>query len=231
MDQAQNQLRILVRLQQRIGRADINGLIAMRSEVTASVAASQSVVQQAQQGTSASQTTEAAVQQASANARQTVSDFERDYYERHIFERYLTFSSAEDEEEYRKREQDRRTEIEKSVAEHTPQGDLRAANLSLDQLHDAGRHGASKSSEYSRWDKDLTGKRDALARAIDAKDKQVRTAPSSPDPLSDVQPEAKVSPEVLGSLRAAGVAIAADDAQGHGVPSATRGQTPERGRS
>jgi len=195
----------------------------------ASVAATQALVQQAQTGAAATQTAQAALYAASEGARHTVTGFMHDYYDRHVFDRYLKFTSAEDEEEYRKREQEYREGIEKAHAEHTPEGDLRAANLSLEQLHDAGKHGATASPDYSRWDKNLTDKRDTLARAIAGKSATQRISAPSEDPLASVQGDAGVSPEVLASLRAAGVSVAEQDVQGHGV-SVGHAQSSDRGR-
>jgi hypothetical protein len=183
----------------------------------ASVAATQALVQQAQTGAASAQTAQVALYAASEGARQSVTGFMHDYYDRHVFDRYLKFTSAEDEEEYRKREQQYRQSIDEARAEHTPEGDLRAANLSLEQLHDAGKHGATASPDYSRWDKNLTDKRDALAQAIAGKNATQRISAPSADPLASVQADAGVSLEVLASLRAAGVSVAEQEVQGHGI--------------
>ena len=214
--QSVTQLRTLAGLQQRINGADLQGLAAIRAEVTASVAATQAVVQQAQTATGAAQITQATLHLASEEARSSVNGFMDDYYKRRIFDPYLKFASAKDEEEYRSREAERQQQIEKAMAAHTPEGDLRAANLSLDQLHDAGAHGADKSPDYARWDKSLTEKRDSLASGIDAMNAGTGTAKSpTPDPLSQVKPDANVSPDVLASLRSAGVTMPEQDSPGY----------------
>src|SRR6202008_4634328 len=143
---AKSQLIALTRLQKRVSEVGAGGLASMRGEVTAMVAATQAV---AQPGTAldvqAQKLAQVSLQQARVAARESVANFARDYYENRIFDRYLKFASVEDEEEYRRREQERKQAIDKALAEHTPQGDLRANQLSLEQLKDAGAHGADRS--------------------------------------------------------------------------------------
>jgi hypothetical protein len=158
--QAESQLRGLSTLQQRISVATASGLSAIRGEVTATVAATQVLVQQAQAG-AASQSAQVALTQANEAARSSVKDFMHDYYDQKKFDRYLQFASTEDEQEYRKRETERRREIEKAQAEHTPEGTLRANQLSIDQLKAAGAHGANRSPEYQPMLDGLEKTRDA----------------------------------------------------------------------
>lgn len=152
-----------------------------------------------------------------------------DFYDRHVFDSYLKFTSGDDEEEYRRRAEERKHAIEKAMAEHTPEGDLRAANLSLDQLNDAGAHGADKSAAFNGWKKAITERRDNLASVIDQQQHSAdATKTVQPDPLKDVKPDQNASPEALAGLRAAGVVIA-PEGEGHGVTAAS-GQSTAIGR-
>jgi hypothetical protein len=235
IDQAQNQLRSLARLQQRVTRADIGGLVAMTNEVAASVAATQAVVQQAQEGAGAAQSAEAALVTASANSRRAVSDFERDYYERHVFDRYLRFGSLEDEEAYRRREEERRQAIERAKAEGTPEGNLKANELAIDQLKDAGAHGADRCPEYKRDLDGLTKAHGELQRAMAAKPSvgtpsQEAAAGTSVDPLQSVAAKAPHAKNLAATLLAAGITPPASDNVGHGMNDRTaQPNSPVRG--
>jgi hypothetical protein len=225
--QARAQLTVLARLQRRVADASPVGLASMRGEVTATVAATQAItLQGAPSGAQPYRTAQVALERASAAARLTTTNFVHAFYDEHEFDKYLRFASTEDEQEYRRREDERKQAIQKALDEHTPEGNLRAANLSLEQLHEAGAHGANRSPEYAKWDKDLTEKRDTLARGIDnqkAVENTSKTPP--PDPLSLVQPNVNASPEALAALRAAGVVMPEQDAQGHGVTFAAASST------
>jgi hypothetical protein len=219
-------------LQRRIGDAGAGNLSALRGEVLATVAATQALAQQANvTGTPPFQTAEVALQRASEGARVSVTSFMHDYYDRHEFDHLLTFTSNEDREEYRKREEERKKAMDTAMAEHTPQGDLKAANLSLDQLNDAGAHGADKSDIFQSWKKSLTEKRDHLAGAINQQEHATAASTSKlirPDPLKDVKADPAAEPDALAGLRAAGV-IVAPKGEGHGVGFAN-GQSATIGR-
>jgi hypothetical protein len=162
------------------------------------------------------------LQQASAAAHQTVSDFERDFYERRAFDPYLRFASAEDEEAYRRREADRKAAIDRAMAERTPEGNLRANRLALDQLEDAGAHGADRSPEYLRTHDRLMATRDALTRAITsapsaAISSSQPTTATTADPLQSIAAKAPDAKGVAAALLAAGISPPASDNVGHGV--------------
>jgi len=212
--QAESQLRGLSTLQQRIGIADANGLSAIRSEVAATVAATQALVQQAQQGTSAAQSAQVALAQASEAARNSVNDFMHGYYDRHEFDRYLQFSTQKDEEEYRRREAERKQAIDAAMAQHTPQGDLKANQLSIDQLKDAGAHGANRSPEYKPMLDGLEKTREQLASQLSSKGSKEQAAETGPTKAAPVTP---LPADVLARLKGANVALADQTQEGHGV--------------
>jgi hypothetical protein len=214
--QAQSQLIALARLQRRVTDAGAGGLSTMRGEVTAMVAATQGITQTSSaSGAQAFQLGQLSLRQASEAARASASSFAHDYYDRHIFDTYLKFASTEDEEEYRGREQERKQAIDKALAERTPKGDLKALDLSIAQMNDAGAHGADKSPEFqSRLDA-LKTHRNQLAGALD-KQPPVRTQASGDD-ISAVKPDASVSPDLIAGLRASGVVMPDQTGDGHGV--------------
>jgi hypothetical protein len=225
LSQATDQLTSLSRLQKRIGGCDIASLTAIRSEVAASVAATQALVQTAAAQGSSPQSAQAELYAASANAERSVRDFEKDFYERRIFDPYLKFASKEDEEAYRQREAERQQAIEKAREEHTPQGELRAVNLSIDQLNDAGAHGADRSPDYQRERDRLTKVHDQLSHAISSNDQsKPQTASNAPasasvDPLQDVGAKAPDAKGIAAKLLAAGISPPQSDNVGNGVSS------------
>jgi hypothetical protein len=188
------------------------GLSAMRGEVAAFIAASQALAQQAKSTeTSLVESAQAALCAASLASRNSVTGFMHDYYDQRIFDRYLRFNSAEDEAEYRRREEERKRDIEKAMAERTPQGDLRANQLAIDQLKDAGVHGADRSPQYKAKLDQLERSNHELAKAFaGSQDKAVaENAAASLDPdAQQASPPAKVSPEVISQLRSAQVSPA-----------------------
>ena len=82
---------------------------------------------------------------ASAETRQETSALAHDVFDRHIFDRYLHFSSPEDEAEFRKREADAKKYIHDQLALGTPTGNLNAGGGELGYMLDAHAHGAGDS--------------------------------------------------------------------------------------
>lgn len=199
--QAESQLRGLALLQKRVDGASPASLAAIRAEVVASVAATQSFVQQMQGAGSAVTAEKAALQQASEAARGSVTDFVHDYYDQKKFDRYLQFASVEDEQEYRRREEERKRAIDKALAEHTPEGTLRASQLSIDQLKDAGAHGADRSPDYKPTLDNLEAHKQELER-------QIARQPATPAEEQSQKPPA--TSDAMSALRAAGVSLASE---------------------
>lgn len=207
------------------------GVAALRAEIASAVAATRAYTSGISgavgtaQGSPAEQAAQAALRDASIAAHRTVADFSRDFYERKIFDPYLKFASTEDEEAYRRREQERQRAIEKAQVENTPAGNLRANELAIDQLKDAGAHGADRSPDYKPRMDGLVGSRDALRSAV-ARNQAVATehqGPSAPatgdaaDPFASLKAK---SPETAGAasvLLAAGLSVPHSDNVGHGV--------------
>ena len=172
---------------------------AYTSDARIAVAAAQGASPQAQA---------VALQQASEAARSNVTSFMSDYYDRHIFDGWLTFTSAADKEEYQRGEEERRRAIDKALAEKTPEGNLRANELSIDQLKDAGAHGATRSPDYQPDMDKLESGRKALAADI-AVSKQPAKQDASRAALANIPTES------LPRLRNVALADPAQD--GHGL--------------
>jgi hypothetical protein len=229
--QLQGQLRGLSQLQQRIALADPAALVAIRGEVTAYVAATQAMVRQAQPGNAAFKSGVLALREASEAAQKTTTDFMHSYYEQHTFDKFLKFSSPEDEEEFRRREEERRREIEKARAENTPAGNLRALDLAIAQMKDAGAHGADRSKDYQPQLDALEASRQALAKQVEksgagvtspTKDASAtKDAASTPTPLPS---------DLLAAIRTTKMEIADQSITGHGVGTKSAATPDARGR-
>ncbi|MBV8686900.1 MAG: hypothetical protein JOZ90_11010 [Alphaproteobacteria bacterium] len=94
-------------------------------------------------GEASAPTAELAV--ASAASRQQVQAIMRDL---HRFDPYLQFASPEEEAEYRRREAERRADVEREQAKGTSQGELNASAVALGQMADAAAHGADSNPEF-----------------------------------------------------------------------------------
>ncbi len=211
----QSQLEALKNLQGSVAWThDSKGLASFRSAVSATVSATQTFVQQSSQA-SGKEFVAGALYAASTASRLAVSDFTKAYYEERIFEPYLKFASAEEEAVFRRTEAQRLLAMEKARAEGTPQGDLRANRLAIEQLKDAGAHGASSSSEFQR-------RLDALNERADRLEKSVnQSGLSAPTLETDVNehPSVKIEAEkasIIQCFRAAGITQSAGE--GHGLP-------------
>lgn len=223
---AGNQLQGLSQLQNRIARADGAGLASIRAEVTAFVAAAQVIANQAMASAATTQTAEAALHLASEAARREVTSFVEAFYEKRIFDPFLRFASAEDEEAYREREERRKHDIKEALGLGTPAGTLKANRLSREQMLDAGAHGADASPDYAP----MLAQQDAsIERLAGAIDRAAAQAPNEVDaalgdvPASSIPTGDPVA--VAMRLLTSGVALGEGDG-GHGlaakdVPKAT----------
>lgn len=196
------QLLKLSALQKQIASADPMELPAIRGQIALAVAGAQGVAQQASAGASTSKSAQFGLTEACEKARATTNDFVRDFYDHHEFDRYLEFTSAEDREEYRHREQERREAIERAQALHTPEGDLLANKLAIEQLKDAGGHGADRSPDYAPAMKKLLGSQHTLASAIEHSPEADRAArrEAAVDSASPALPQ-----DVLAGLKNVGI--------------------------
>lgn len=204
---AESQLARLAGLGRRVEQSNGGSLTSIRAEVNAFVAATQATALQARSAAATAQAAEMAVHAAQAEARRVTGDFVHDFYERKVFDPYLRFASEDEEKAYREREEARRQQIEAARAEGTPEGDARALDLAKDQLLDAGQHGADRSPDYEPMLNDLTAAQQNLraAQAPQAK-AEVDSALDEPASVGEAQ---FVSPDIIASLRRAGVATAA----------------------
>ncbi|MDO8381026.1 hypothetical protein [Phenylobacterium sp.] len=223
---ADNQLQGLSRLQQRIAQAGPGSLASIRAEVTAYVAAAQVITNQALASAATAQSAEVALHAASETARREVTSFVDDFYGKKIFDPYLRFGSAEDEEAYRKREAERERAIKEALALGTPEGTLRAVELSKDQMRDAKDHGADRSAEYApRWNSLETSERELTAATATTKTASRSDAPTV-DPLDAVEPTANIAPDLIAAFKRTGVVVADQSQEGHGV--AVRDASPQK---
>lgn len=212
---AQSQLAGLGSLSRRVEHAHGSGLVSVRAEIAAFVAATQATVQQVRGATASAVAAEAALHKATAEAHRITGSFLDDFYEKKIFDPYLRFASPDDERAYREREDAYRRAIEAARAEGTPEGELRAVRLSREQLEDAGRHGADASPDYASRLAGLSAAEQNLAQAATTQ----QSAASEADLLHHAEPAQPelVSPDIIASLRTAGV-TPASEAAGNAVP-------------
>lgn len=216
--QGDAQLGALLALKQQLANASPATLTKVRAEIAACVATASSIAQQAQAATTAGNAAGSATTLAAASsaARSAVTSFTEDFYEKKIFDPYLRFASAKDEERYRREETKRKEEIEKALALHTPEGDLRANTLALEQLKDAGAHGADQSPEYASRISTLTATKEALSGEIDKKQAPERTQERIEAAASAPAVDAPtIPPEMLAALR--NVRLPDQAQTGHGL--------------
>ncbi len=197
----------------------------MRGEVNATVAATQAIALQGTSGgTQPYVTAQVALQRASEAARLTTRNFVHAFYDEHEFDKYLRFASAEDEQDYRKREEERKQAIQKALDEHTPEGTLRALQIAREQMRDAGKHGATASPEFEPTMKSLDDAEAKLKKQVDVAkgtDKQTSQVVSEASPKDAGPLEGALSPEVMARLRATKIAVADQSKEGHGITAAT----------
>lgn len=219
---AQSQLLKIGQLMRAIGSADAHALVAMQASVAGLIGEAQAIVQQGRDSASRVDDgdTLAAVD---ARTRASVQRISADLFERKVFDPYLRFDSAEEEAAYRKREAERRAEIERELAKGTPEGSKNATDAIIDQIKDAGRHGADQSPDYERLLNQATGARDELKAAI----QQERRVTISTQPVHDEERDAAqpvALDEIAAVLKAAGVAAPASGQlakNGHGLTDTT----------
>jgi hypothetical protein len=202
-----NQGQALQQLQKQVGSANLGSLLALRGDVTATAASATALANQA-----ISTATSAA---ANANlspaqrARASLETLQRDLFENKVLDPYLKFSSAKDEEEYRKREAERDAEIKRALALGTPGGLRRATNLMQEQLRDAGAHGADRSPDFERLVNTASE-----ARELAMPHEKQRSA------VDDVQPTVSNDvADIAATLRAAGLSgpPPTNNQSGHGL--------------
>lgn len=185
---SRNQLGGVLALRQKVAAAGVGSLASMRSEIAAMVASSQSAAQQTR---TAGDTANASnISNLAQNTRTAVNDAMRGMKD---FEPYLHFTNAQDEADYRRREDERRSYIAAEQANGTPLGDLNAGGAAVGQMTDAAAHGAAQSPEFQqRWQK-LTASTDALRSQLIREGK-------------DVSPfDAHLREDLRGIMRAKGV--------------------------
>ena len=132
---------------------------------------------------------------------------------------YLQFASAEEEEAYRKREQERKDAYDRELAKQTLDGNSKAAKIAQEQLRDAGAHGADRSRDFAgmvqRADSAVADLQSARQQPETASERQTVDANKSAQPA----PASDDLGDIFATLKAAGVTTPAIQAReaGHGV--------------
>lgn len=210
-----NQIQVLQQLQRTVGSANLGSLLALRGEVAATASNAQNLAYQAISSAAgaAAQTNLSPAERARTNIEALL----RDLFEKRVLDPYLQFNSPEEEEAYRKRERERKEEIDRAMALGTPEGWRRATELAQEQLCDAGAHGADRSPHFpgmvQRLDAaiaDLNSRvPEKSAANLGVKPEQNGARPVADDGLGDI----------LAAFKAAGVTTPATQASdaGHGV--------------
>ena len=228
-DAAKSALEAIGDLQRQIGGTTGAALGSMRGDVVAAVAIARNTAQQGRAAAMA-QTVESILEAASARTRAAVDRATEALFERRIFDPYLQFASAEDEAAYRRRETARREYIEREQARGTPQGELNAANATVEQIRDAGAHGASRSPEYDAMLRDMNGARDAQHAAMrSTRADRVSHETEQPRVSGTADPDLE---QIAATFRAAGVLPPPADPGapgGHGLAEALAEALAQRG--
>ncbi len=203
-----NQNQALQQLQRTVGSANLGSLLALRGEVAATASSATNLANQAISSAASAAAAQANLSPAE-RARASIEALNRDLFENRVLDPYLRFASPEDEEAYRKREREREAEIKRALALGTPDGDRRAAELTHDQLLDAGAHGADRAPDFRDMLNQSAAAKDTFANATPA-DLAVESPPKSPS--SEVA-------DIAATLRAAGLSrdIPATEESGHGL--------------
>ena len=123
---------------------------------------------------------------ASAATRSEVQSLSRDLFDRKIFDPYLHFSSAEDEAEYRKRQAEDQRYINEQLARHTPDGDLRAAEVTERAMLDAKDHGAGASPQFAPDLSELHERMEQLRAAMPARSRSDTDRAAGSDPSTSL---------------------------------------------
>lgn len=193
-------------------------LSALKQAISASVASASGLVQQGRaHATLAREAEMAALHAASTEARQVAQGFLHDFYEKRIFDPYLTFDGAEDERAYREREAARQKAIQAALEENTPEGQLRALDIIKQQMDDAKAHGADQSPDFkSQYDKIEAAQR-GLAASLPKPASGLPSQSAEPTMPSPIAEQVEIDPAALAALQQAGVLYADQTQQGHGV--------------
>lgn len=184
----------LQHLQRTVGSANLGSLLALRGEVAATASSATNLANQAINSAASSAAAQASLTPAE-RARASIEALNRDLFEKRVLDPYLRFNSPEDEEAYRKRERERKEEIDRAMALGTPEGLRRAAELTHDQLRDADEHGAGRSPDFGR----LMNRANEARELAMPHEKQVTAADTAqPTVSNDVA-------DIAATLRAAGL--------------------------
>ena len=193
------QLQLLSALQRQIGSASPAALAGLRGEIVATVSAAHAVAQQSRATANADDKPDRAM--TAAEARQAIIDVGRDVFDRQKLDPYLRFASPEDEEAYRKREEENSKAYERELAKGTAEGNRRAAEILRAQLDDARAHGAGDSPDFNA----LSQRIDNAQAALNTPERQPSSVAHTGGIVAD-DPDAEMElDDVLATLRSAGI--------------------------
>ena len=211
---AQSQLLKIGQLMRTIGSADAHALVAMQANVAGLVGEAQAMVQKGRELSNVGESLAA----VDARTRATVQRISADLFERKIFDPYLRFDTAEAEEAYRQREAERQEYVRRELAKGTSEGALNANAAALEQIKDAGVHGADRSPDYERLLNEAKIAESSL-RSTSREATPNATQPDTPPTPQDGQDEFG---DILATLRDAGVvtAVTASPNPAHGLTAA-----------
>ena len=203
--EARSQLGALIALRRKMASASPSALTDLRSEVAAMVATSQAAAQQAR--TAAVNVIDPAeLANRAQEARAKVDEIMRGMKD---FDPYLRFANARDEEEYRKREEERRAYIATEQAKGTVEGARNSVDAAIEQLQDAKTHGADNSPLFEQRMASLTQIKGSLKEAAAMTSLPSAQNGTNPPQLS----EGTNLDAAMAALKGAGVSVVADSTE------------------
>lgn len=137
---AQTQLQNVTQLRHQIGTASPTALAALRSEIAAAVAQSQSAVQEARTAAHGADGEGVALASLASRAQSQATAFMRDLRQ---YDGLLQFENDAERDAYRQREEDRRKQHDAGIAEGGPESALKASGAAYGQAVDLAVHGGS----------------------------------------------------------------------------------------
>lgn len=166
---AQTQLQNITQLRNQIGTASTTALAALRSEIVAAVAQSQSAVQEARTVAHGADGEGAALASLASRSQSQATTFMRDL---HQYDGLLQFENDAERDAYRQREEDRRRQHDAGMAESGPEGALKASGAAYGQAVDLAVHGGSADPALLRRVDELAASTTALRAGMirDGKD-------------------------------------------------------------
>ena len=137
---AQTQLHNITQLRHQVGTASPTALAALRSEIVAAVAQSQSAVQEARTAAHGVDGEGAALASLASRAQSQATAFMRNLRQ---YDGLLQFENDAERDAYQQRAEERRRQHDAGIAEGGPEGALKASGAAYGQAVDLAVHGGS----------------------------------------------------------------------------------------